>query len=83
MNTSASSVKVQTAFRFSQELIERLKARAKRENRSLNNYVEKVLMDIVSDEPNEETVAAMNEARTGKNLETLDLAKFKEFVASL
>ena len=83
MNTSASNAKVQTAFRFNPDLIERLKARAKRENRSLNNYVEKVLMDIVSDEPNEETVAAMNEARTGKNLETLDLAKFKEFVASL
>jgi len=82
MNTSASSVKVQTAFRFNSDLIERLKARAKRENRSLNNYVEKVLMDIVYDEPNEETIAAMNEARTSKTLETLDLAKFKEFVAS-
>ena len=83
MNTSASSVKVQTAFRFNQDLVERLKARAKRENRSLNNYVEKVLMDIVYDEPNEETIAAMDEARTSKTLETLDLAKFKEFVASL
>ena len=83
MNTSASSVKVQTAFRFNPDLIERLKARAKRENRSLNNYVEKVLMDIVYDEPNEETIAAMDEARTSKTLETLDLAKFKEFVASL
>ncbi len=83
MNTSVSNAKVQTAFRFNPDLIERLKARAKRENRSLNNYVEKVLMDIVYDEPNEETVAAMNEAKSSKNLETLDLAKFKEFVASL
>ena len=54
------NAKVQTAFRFNPDLIERLKARAKRENRSLNNYVEKVLMDIVYDEPNEETIAAMN-----------------------
>ena len=83
MNTSVSNAKVQTAFRFNPDLIEKLKARAKRENRSLNNYVEKVLMDIVYDEPNEETIAAMNEAKSSKNMETLDLARFKEFVASL
>ena len=40
-------------------------------------------MEAVYDEPNEETVAAMKEAKEGKGLETLDLAKFKEFVASL
>lgn len=40
-------------------------------------------MDIVYDEPNDATIAAMNEAKSSKNLETLDLAKFKEFVASL
>ena len=83
MNSTTSTAKVQTAFRFSPDLIERLKARARQENRSLNNYVEKVLMDIVYDEPNEETVAAMKEAKSNKNLDTLDLAKFKEFVASL
>lgn len=83
MNTSVSNAKVQTAFRLNPDLIERLKARAKRENRSLNNYVEKVLMDIVYDEPNEETIAAMDEAKSSKNMETLDLARFKEFVASL
>lgn len=83
MNTSTSRAKVQTAFRFNVDLIERLKIRAKRENRSLNNYVEKVLMDIVYNEPNDETIAAINEAKSGKSLETLDLAKFKEFVASL
>ena len=40
-------------------------------------------MEAVYDEPKEETVAAMKEAKEGKSLETLDLAKFKEFVASL
>ncbi|MGM9735264.1 MAG: toxin-antitoxin system HicB family antitoxin [Candidatus Cryptobacteroides sp.] len=83
MNTRVSTNKKQTAFRFSEDLLERLKERAKKDNRSLNNYVEKVLMEAVYDEPNEETVAAMAEAKEGKNLETLDLAKFKEFVASL
>ena len=83
MNTTSTTNKKQMAFRLNEDLLERLKARAKKENRSLNNYVEKVLMDVVYDEPNEETLAAMKEARESKNLDTLDLAKFKEFVASL
>ena len=83
MNTRVSTNKKQTAFRFSEDLLERLKDRARKDNRSLNNYVEKILMEAVCDEPNEETVAAMKEAKEGKGLETLDLAKFKEFVASL
>ena len=83
MNTGVSTNKKQTAFRFSEDLLERLKDRARKDNRSLNNYVENLLMEAVYDEPNEETVAAMKEAKEGKGLETLDLAKFKEFVASL
>ena len=83
MNTGVSTNKKQTAFRFSEDLLERLKDRARKDNRSLNNYVEKILMEAVYDEPNEETIAAMKEAKEGKSLETLDLAKFKEFVASL
>ena len=83
MNTRVSTNKKQTAFRFSEDLLERLKDRARKDNRSLNNYVEKILMEAVYDEPNEETIAAMKEAKEGKSLETLDLAKFKEFVASL
>ena len=79
----ATGVKVQTAFRFDKELIRRLKIKAKKENRSLNNYVETVLMDIVFDEPNDETIEAINEVRSGKNLEKLDMEKFDEFVASL
>ena len=81
MQTTTS--KVQTAFRFDRELLSRLKIKAKQENRSLNNYVETVLMDIVYHEPNEETIEAIKEARSGKNLEQLDLDKFDEFVASL
>ena len=74
----ATGVKVQTALRFDKELIRRLKIKAKKENRSLNNYVETVLMDIVFDEPNDETIEAINEVRSGKNLEKLDMEKFDE-----
>lgn len=78
-----STAKVQTAFRFDKELIRRLKIKAKKENRSLNNYVETVLMDVVYDEPNEETIAAINEVKNEKDLERLNMSNFDEFVAGL
>lgn len=62
----------QTSFRFSTDLINRLRLAAKKENRSLNNFVESVLMDIVYNEPNAVTLAAIEEARDSKKKETFD-----------
>lgn len=72
-----------TTFRLSEELLERLKVLAKRENRSLNNFVEYTLMEVAYNEPNEETLAAMKEAVSGDELETLDVDNFRSFVKSL
>lgn len=55
------------SFRFRVDLLERLKRKAAKENRTLNNYVESVLLSIVYDEPNEVTKAAIMEAKSGKN----------------
>ncbi len=55
------------SFRLRADLLEGLKRNAARENRTLNNYVESVLLDIVYAEPNEETKAAIEEAVSGKN----------------
>lgn len=77
--------KKQTAFRLSTSLLERLHEEARREHRSMNNLVE-ILLNRALDGmhlPNAETLAAMEEARSGKELETLDLDHFEEFVASL
>ena len=60
-------VRKPASFRLRADLLERLKKNAVRENRTLNNYVESVLLDIVYDEPNEQTKAAIQEARTGRN----------------
>ena len=73
----------QTAFRLRTDLLDRLKAAARKENRSLNNYVESVLLDAVYREPKEETLAAMKDAKENKNLETLDLDNFEKYVESL
>ena len=72
-----------TAFRLKTSLLERLKEDAKRQNRSLNSYVETLLIDATYHRPNAETMAAIEEARSGKELETLDIDHFKDFVASL
>lgn len=82
MNT-ASTVRKQTSFRLSENLLARLQEEAKRHNRSLNNLVESVLMAFVSERPNKTTIAAMKEAETSENLETLDLKSFRSFVDSL
>lgn len=62
----ATVQKKATMFRLNVDLIERLKEMAKREHRSLNNFVECVLLDVVYNEPNEDTKAAFEEARSGK-----------------
>lgn len=82
MNTVSVDRK-QTAFRLRTDLLDRLKVAAKKENRSLNNFVESVLLDAVYREPNEETLTAMKEAKGNGNLETLDLDNFEKYVESL
>ncbi len=64
MNTAITQKKA-TMFRLNIDLVERLKELAKREHRSLNNYVECVLLDVAYNEPNAETVAAIKEAQSG------------------
>ena len=64
-------VRKPTSFRLRTDLIEGLKRKAAQQNRTLNNYVESVLLDIVYDEPNEETKAAIEEVMAGKNPQKL------------
>ena len=73
----------QTAFRLSTSLLNKLREAAERENRSLNNYVESVLMDAVNNNPNKLTLAAMKEARENRDLETLDVNNLDSLIASL
>ena len=75
--------RTQTAFRLSNELLKRLKIEARKQNRSLNNFVESVLMDAVYRTPNARTMAALNEAREKDNLETINLDNLEGFIESL
>lgn len=73
----------QTAFRLNLDLLKRLKQEAIKQNRSLNNFVENVLMDVVYNEPNEDTKSAVKEAKTGEFAGTLDIKTLDAFVKSL
>ena len=55
------------SFRFRTDLLDRLKRNAVRQKRTLNNYVESILLDIVYNEPNDTTRAAIEEAMSGRN----------------
>jgi hypothetical protein len=75
--------RTQTAFRLSTELLKKLKIEARKQNRSLNNFVESVLMDAVYRKPNSKTMSALKEAREDRNLETINLDNLEEFIESL
>lgn len=73
------------SFRLPVDLIERLRQLAKRQNRSLNNYVETLLLDVAYSEPNDETLAAMKEAQNGslRNSTPLDLSSIEAMEHSM
>ena len=73
----------QTAFRLSIELLAKLKEEATKENRSLNNYVESLLMNIVYNRPNKLTINAMKEAKENRELETLDVNNLESIISAL
>lgn len=76
-------VRKQTAFRLSTDLLEKLKEAAIKNNRSLNNFVESLLMDVMYNKPNKLTLQAMEEAKTSNNLEDLSANNLEEVIKSL
>ena len=75
-------IRKQTSFRLREDLLKVLQEEARKANRSLNNFVESTLMDAMYSEPNEETIAAINEARTGKFAGTIDTSSMEAFIKS-
>jgi hypothetical protein len=72
-------MKIQTAFRFDEELLDLLKEKAKANKRSLNNYIEFILYSNVGNIPNEVTKKAIKDADNNINMTTInDLEAFKQ-----
>ncbi len=70
-------------FRLNTNLVERLKKAARRENRSLNNYVETLLMDAIYNEPNETTRMALSEVERGEYAGEVDMSSIESMVKSI
>ena len=79
------AIKKNLSLSLSIDLIERLKQLAKRQNRSLNNYVETVLLDAAYHEPNAVTLAAMKEAESSalKEEPSLDMSSIEAMEKSM
>lgn len=67
LQMATTTIRKSASFRLRTDLLERLRLNAVKENRTLNNYVESVLLDLIFNEPNETTKAAIKEAKSGKN----------------
>lgn len=72
-----------TTLRLNTNLVERLKTAAKRENRSLNNYIESVLMDVMYNEPNETTKMALAEVERGEYAGVVDMTSIETMINSI
>lgn len=70
-------------FRLRTELLDRLRQLAANDNRSLNNYVETILMDVAFNTPNASTIEAMKEAQDDSNVTPVDMTDFDSFLKSL
>lgn len=69
-------------FRLRSELVDRLKELAARDNRSLNNYVETILMDVAYNTPNAKTIAAIKEAQDESTLTAVNMDSYDSFIKS-
>lgn len=75
-------IRKQTSFRLREDLLKVLQEEARKANRSLNNFVESTLMEAMYSVPNEETKAAIKEARAGKYAGTIDTSSMEAFIKS-
>ncbi len=70
-------------YRWPTYLLDKLKEVAAKDRRSLNNYVEGILLDAVYHEPNEVTKAAFEEAKAGKLEGPIDTSSVEAMLKSM
>lgn len=63
---------IQIVVGLEEDLLRILKEKAKADNRSLNNYIEKLLFQAVENIPNDTTKEAIKEARNTSDLERIE-----------
>lgn len=83
MEAIAQTRKKRTVFHLSTGLLDRLKEKAVKEQQSVDDLVEELLLDAIYHEPNEATIEAIEEARAGRYAGTLDASNFEAFMKSV
>lgn len=72
-----------TSFRLRKDLLRRLREVAHGEHTTVEQWVEEALMDMAYGTPNAQTLAAIEEARSGRYAGTLDVSSYEAFVKSI
>lgn len=83
MEASFKHSRTRASFRFQPALMERLKIEAKRNNVSVNSFVDTMLSDMLYFTPNETTVGAMKETLSGKYAGVIDTSTKESFISSI
>lgn len=87
-----TALKVSTSFRLNAELVEKMKVAAKASNRSLNNFVESILLNVMyHDTAENTTMAAIEEAKEQQkaynegtlNMNPIDLSSVDNMLKSM
>ena len=86
MSTVVANIgKSHMGFRFRNDLVGVIREQAKRENRSINNFMENLLIrhfSVGEKVPNATTIAAIEEARAGKSAGRVDTSSLEAFIKS-
>lgn len=94
MIMSTTAARIPTSFRFQSSLLEELKEKAKASNRSLNNYVESLLISIlhpsevvedntIDEELQKKIDKAMDEYKKGETLHFENSTEMNKWLDSL
>lgn len=70
-------------FRLPTYLLDKLKELAQKDRRSLNNYVECLLLDAVYHEPNEITRQAFEDAKAGRTESPINTSSVEAMLKSI
>lgn len=68
---------------LSNDLLNAIQSKMSCSKETLTDCIESLLLDAIYYTPNAETLEAIEEARNGKPMETLDLDHFQDFINSL
>ena len=82
-SVTTPSKRARAYLRLRPQLMERLRTEATKRHTSFNSYVEDILYDAVFNDPNEETIAAIEESRSGEYAGIVDTSSFEAFKRSM